>query len=115
MVGHPHNIWNHLKAMRDSYGNYCFQRTVSSRVMASDEWESDGEFEASVLQMDVKSEDRGLEDRISETHTNDRNRVSVVSVFPKAKVEPTIPNCSTPQNPQTSRQTGIQAGESAFV
>ena len=113
--GHPHNIWNHLKAMRDSYGDYCFQRTVRSRVMASDEWESDGEFEASVLQMDVKSEDRGLEDLISETHTNDRNRVSAVSVFPKAKVEPTIPNCSTPQNPQTSRQTDIQAGESAFA
>ena len=78
--------------------------------MASDEWESDGEFEASVLQMDVKSEDRGLEDHISDTPTNDKNRVSVVSVFPKAKVEPTVPNCSTPQNPQTSRQSDIRAG-----
>ena len=109
MVGHR------LKTMQVRYDDFCFQRTVSLRAMASDEWESDGEFEASVLQMDVKSEERGLEDRISETHTNDRNRVSVVSVFPKAKVEPTIPNCSTPQNPQTSRQTDIQAGESAFA
>lgn len=78
--------------------------------MASDDWESDGEFEASILQMDGKQDISAIVDgsHLFENKLKSSDTSSVVSVFPKVKGEPAIPSCSTPRDPKGSMRVGVK-------
>lgn len=65
-------------------------------MMDSDGWESDGEFEASILQIETKMEPPSTQPPSCHA-PHSQATSSAVSVYSKVKTEPSIPKCSTPR------------------
>lgn len=75
--------------------------------MEADDWESDGEFEASILDMEVNSKQSMIPSSGS---------TSAVSVQPKIKREPRPSSCSTPTvSDLRNKQFGPQSEGKCFL